>query len=440
MENKLDLIVCKFGGSSVSNEGQFKKVKKIIESNELRRIVITSAIGKSKESDNKITDLLYLLYAHVKYNVNYSSIFNVIKERYLAIRNDLGLSVDLEKEFDIIEKNIKDYSEDYLVSRGEYLSALLLSNYLGYEFLDSKDIIKFDYNGKVDYKLTQSAFDKHYKFGMKVVIPGFYGSYPNGDIKLFSRGGSDITGSIISRVSNAIRYENYTDVNGFYMASPKIINNPLMIKEITYNELRELSYMGASVIHEEAIFPIQESNIPLYILNTNSPESGGTIITNSNNNKSNIITGIAGKKDFLVINIIKNKNSSKLDVISFVLDVLKKYNVPIESIPTSIDSMSIVCLEKDISKYIYDIISILKDNNDIEDVSVVHNIALIAIVGKNMVYKPGISAKIFSVFGNNNINIKLISQNINELSIIVGIENKDFEKAISCVYNEIACK
>ena len=440
MENKLDIIVCKFGGSSVSDCEHLKKVKNIINSDDRRRIVITSAIGKAIETDNKITDLLYLLYAHVKYNVNYDSIFNTIKERYLKIKNDLGLKLDLEKEFQNIKDNIKDYSEDFLVSRGEYLSALLLSEFLGFEFLDSKDCIRFDYNGKVDYDETSKAFNKLYKIGTSVVIPGFYGSYPNGDVKLFSRGGSDITGSIISKVSNAIRYENYTDVNGFYMASPKIVSNPKLIKEITYNELRELSYMGASVIHEEAIFPIQESNIPLYILNTNSPNSGGTIITNTNNDKDNIITGIAGKKDFLVLNVIKNKNSNKLSLLKFVLDTLKKYNVQIESIPTSIDSFSVVCLEKDISKYIYDIISILRSNPDIEDVSVVHNISLIAIVGKNMVYKPGISAKIFSVFGNNNINIKLISQNINELSIIVGIENNDFEKAIKCIYKEIVDK
>ena len=440
MENKLDLIVCKFGGSSVSSVEKFKKIKEIISSDERRRIIVTSAIGKSKASDNKITDLLYLLHAHVEYNVNYDSIFNNIKTRYLKIRDDLNLDLNLEEEFDNILNNINDYSLDYLVSRGEYLSGLLLSKYLGYSFLDSKDVIKFDYNGKVDYEETKKAFDKLYKKGMKVVIPGFYGSYPNGDIKLFSRGGSDITGSIMAKICKALRYENYTDVNGFYMASPKIINNPLLIKEITYNELRELSYMGASVIHEEAIFPIQENNIPLYILNTDKPNESGTIITKDNNDKNNIITGIAGKKDFMAFNIIKNKNSSKLEVINFVLNILKKFNVKVESIPSSIDSFSIVVSESDVNKYMYDIIALIKSSLDIEEVTVSHNIALIAIVGKNMVYKPGISAKIFSIFGNNNINIKLISQNINELSIIVGVENEDFEKAITCVYDEMVNK
>ena len=234
------LVVCKFGGSSVSSSACFKQIKKIVESDENRKVVVTSAIGKASPDDNKVTDLLYLLYAHVKYKVNYDNILNSIKEKYFAIKNDLGLKIDLEKEFDNIIANLK-LGEDYLVSRGEYLTALMLSEYLGYEFVDAKDLIIFDYNGKVNYEKTYQTIAKRYDGSKKVLIPGFYGAYPNGDIKLFSRGGSDITGSIVARGIGAVKYENFTDVPGFYVANPKIVKNTKLIKEITYNELRELS-------------------------------------------------------------------------------------------------------------------------------------------------------------------------------------------------------
>lgn len=428
------IVVCKFGGSSVSSSACFKQIKKIVESDENRKVVVTSAIGKANPDDNKVTDLLYLLYAHVKYKVNYDNILNSIKEKYFAIKNDLGLKIDLEKEFDNIIANLK-LGEDYLVSRGEYLTALMLSEYLGYEFVDAKDLIIFDYNGKVNYEKTYQTIAKRYDGSKKVLIPGFYGAYPNGDIKLFSRGGSDITGSIVARGIGAVKYENFTDVPGFYVANPKIVKNTKLIKEITYNELRELSYMGASVIHEEAVFPIQDVNIPLQILATQSPELGGTVISNNVKDKENIITGIAGKKGFCAINIIKSKFADKLSIIEYVLNVLKNHNVPIESIPTSIDSFSVVVEEEKVSKNLYDIIAALKENQDIENINIDNEISLIAVVGRNMVYKPGISAKIFSILGKNEINVKLISQNTSEISIIVGIKNADYDKAINAIYN-----
>ncbi len=430
------IIVSKFGGSSVANADCFKQIKNICDSDDNRRIIVTSAIGKSFNDDNKITDLLYLFYAHVKYKVNYENVLNLIKDKYFQIKNDLGLKIDLNKEFEYIIDNLKQ-GEDYVVSRGEYLTALMLSEYLGFDFIDAKDLIVFDYNGKVNYEKTYSVISNKIDGSKKVVIPGFYGSYPDGNIKLFSRGGSDITGSIIAKGINAIKYENFTDVPGFYIASPKIVNNPKLIKEITYNELRELSYMGASVIHEDAIFPIQDVNIPLHILETKNPFEEGTIISNNVSDKGNIITGISGKKSFVSINIQKNKSSDKLSIIEFVLKVLKKFNVPIESIPTSIDSFSVVVEEDKVNKNLYDIIATLKENQEIEDIKIDNDIALIAVVGRNMVYKPGISAKIFSILGNNEINIKLISQNTSEISIIVGVKNSDFEKAINSIYNEL---
>ncbi len=429
------LIVCKFGGSSVSSFERFKQVKEIVTSDEARKIVVSSAIGKAKAEDNKITDLLYLLYAHVKYKVNYEHILESIKERFYTIKNELNLKIDLDKEFNKIVENIND--EDYLVSRGEYLTSLMLAEYLGFEFIDAKDIIKFDYNGKVDLEATYKLVNEKYNKLSKVVVPGFYGAFPNGDIKLFSRGGSDITGAILARAVEADKYENFTDVDGFYIASPKIVKNPKMIKEITYDELRELSYMGASVIHEETIFPIQDLNIPLNIKNTFNPTNPGTLINNNASDKSEIVTGIAGKKDFLAINIVKSKSSDKLTIIKFVLDVLAKYGESVESIPTSIDSFSVVLESAKANKRIYDIIADIKQNNDILSVDLDADLALMAIVGRNMVYKPGISAKLFSLLGNNNINVKLISQNTKEISIIIGVNNNELEKAINAIYDGV---
>lgn len=440
MNNISDCFVCKFGGSSVATPESWNKVKGIVNSDARRRIIITSAIGKGKKEDNKITDLLYLLHAHVEYGVKYDNILDLIKSRYIAIKEGLKLKIDIASKIDEIVSNIKSSSVDFLVSRGEYLTALMLAEFLGFEFVDAKDLIEFDYSGKVDFDKTKEKVNKVLKNKNKVVIPGFYGSYPNGDIKLFSRGGSDISGSIIARSIKAKSYENFTDVDGFYMASPKIIDNPKMIKEITFDELRELSYMGASVIHEDAIFPIQDLNIPLHILNTFNPENSGTLINNNVTSTDNIITGLAGKKGFIALNIIKNKNSNKIDVINFVLNTLKKYHVSIESIPTSIDSFSVVSSEAELSKCLYDIIAEVKTNPDIEKVSIDSDISLIAVVGRNMVFKPGISAKIFSVLGSNKINIKLISQNTKELSIIIGVENKDFEKAIKAIYDGVVTK
>lgn len=429
------LVVAKFGGSSVANFIQFKKVKDIVLSKENRRVIIVSALGKKEKEDSKITDLLYLLHAHLKYSVPYDNIFNMIVSRFQDIKEKLDLNIDLDSEFATLKKELnKELPEDYLVSRGEYITAKMMAEYLGYKFVDSKDLIFFDYSGVVNTEKTNEAINKAYQENNRLVIPGFYGAYPNGVIKTFSRGGSDITGAIIAKALEATTYENWTDVSGILMADPKIISNPKRINQITYNELRELSYMGANVLHEDTVFPVQEGNIPINILNTNDPTNLGTIITENCDDVSQIITGISGKKHFTSFTITKTHSANKTDVIRNTLNIFNKYKVAIEHIPSSIDSFSVVVYNNDVEKCIYDLVSELQNNNDIKNVTVDNNIALVAVVGRNMVTKPGTSGKVFGILGNAKINIKMIAQGAQELTIIVGVANEDFEKTINEIY------
>lgn len=432
------LVVSKFGGSSVANATQFEKVKNIVLSNPLRKAVIVSALGKKEKDDSKITDLLYLLHAHLKYNVPYTAVWELITERFYKVKNDLNLTFDLESEFDKLKSELKKgMSEEYLVSRGEFITGKLMAEYLGYTFVDAADLVKFNYDGKVNfelsYKLISEAFDKY----EKVIIPGFYGAYPNGVVKTFSRGGSDISGAIVASALNAEYYENWTDVSGILMADPRIISNAKAIKEISYAELRELSYMGANVLHEETVFPVQTNSIPIRILNTNSPNDEGTIIREDCTDKSEIVTGIAGKKNFTSFTITKEQKTSKLSIIKNVLNVLDKFKVNVEHIPSSIDSFSVVVPSSDIEKCKYDLLTELKSLSDVQDVSIDDDIALIAVVGRNMVYKPGISGRIFGIVGNHKINIKMIAQGSQELNIIVGVSNKDFENTIKALYSDL---
>jgi aspartate kinase len=427
--------VVKFGGSSLADANQFQKVKNIIQADSSRRIVVVSALGKRNKSDHKITDLLFLTGAHLKYGVDAKSVFNIVKERYFEVKKDLNLSIDLEKEFEIIESKFSsNIDEEYLVSRGEYLAAKLMASYLGFTFVDAEDLIFFDYDGNINEEKTIEALKEILKEKNNIVVPGFYGAYPDGKIHLLSRGGSDVTGSILAKASSATIYENWTDVSGFLVTDPRIVNNPKQIKEISYEELRELSYMGANVLHEDTIFPVQELEIPINVKNTNSPEDSGTIITSNPKDTSQIITGIAGKKGFLSITIIKKQKKQKIEVIRKVLEVLAKYNVNVEHMPSSIDSFSLIIDSKEVNKRLYELIAEIKSIDEITDVIVENDIALVAVVGRNMATKPGISAKIFSIFGTNKINIKVIAQASQELSIIVGVENAQFENAIKAIY------
>ncbi len=432
------ITVVKFGGSSLASSEQFKKVKNIILSDDKRKVVVVSAPGKRFGKDSKVTDLLYLLWSHVKYGVDASKIINDIKERYLEIQKELNLDVDVDYEFNAIMENVKKGAgEEYLISRGEYLCAKLMASYLGYAFVDSAEIVKFNYDGVLNKEQTTQAVKSKFEEVGAMVVPGFYGAYPSGEIKLFSRGGSDVSGSIMAMAIPAEKYENWTDVSGVLVADPRIVDNPARIEEVTYDELRELSYMGASVLHEESVFPVRELNIPIYILNTNKPEEEGTKICNQASATGRFVTGIAGKKNFNVFNVTKNINSDKLTVICDVLDAFKRFGVKVEHIHTAVDSFSIVVNGKDVEKTLYDLLAELKRVNGVVEVDYDDDLALVAVVGRNMVLKPGISARIFSIFGKNNINVKTISQGIKEINIMVGVQNADFEKAICAVYKEV---
>ena len=434
--------VAKFGGSSVADASQFRKVKAIIEKDETRKIVVVSASGRRFKDDNKITDLLYLCQAHIKYSVSYDSIFHLIEERFQSIKNDLHLCYDLNKEFKIIRSiMIKNTSIDAIVSRGEYLTACLMSEYLGYAFADAKDLIHFHYDGKLDHEKTKQAFDEIMRVHDKIVVPGFYGSLPNGEIHIMSRGGSDITGAILADLCDADVYENWTDVSGFLMADPRIVKDPEQITHITYSELRELSYMGASVLHEEAIFPVKEANIPIHILNTNRPQDAGTIIQEHNNYVNPYaITGIAGKTDFLSIYIYKKHMSNEIGFIRKVLSILEAYHISVEHIPSGIDSFSIVVSKKDIEDSLYEILARIKTELKPDEIKTQEDISLISTVGKNMSDKPGTSGKLFGSLGANNINIVMIAQGSDEINITVGVKKKDFEKTIQVIYDTFVTK
>ncbi|MDE5546074.1 MAG: aspartate kinase, partial [Anaeroplasmataceae bacterium] len=404
------LVVTKFGGSSLSCATQFAKVKKIVESDAKRKIVVVSALGKRDSSDTKITDLLYILHAHIKYGVPYEDIWEMLKSRFLTIKEELGLHYAIEDDLAALKTELnKTISEDYLVSRGEYLTAKLMSSYLGYQFVDAKDLICFNYDGKIDYNLTEKKVRLAFSEYGVLVVPGFYGAYPNGSIKLLSRGGSDVTGSILAKCLNVSLYENWTDVPGILAADPRIIDHPRAIKEITYEELRELSYMGANVLHEETVFPVQSLNIPINLKNTNDPDNPGTLIKNVCEDTSDIITGLAGKKEFVSFNITKDHMSNEVGFLRKALTIFEKYHVSVDHIPSGIDTFSVIVSTANIEKCQFEIITDLKAELGAE-VSLDSDIALIAVVGRNMARKSGICGSIFQTLGEENISVKLLAQ------------------------------
>ena len=429
------LVVTKFGGSSLSSSTQFQKVKNIVESDAKRKIVVVSALGKRSSDDTKITDLLYILHAHLKYSVAYNDIWEMIYSRYVEIKDKLNIEYDIEQDLaDLYSELNKNISKDYLVSRGEYLTAKLMSAYLGYTFVDAKNILLFDYNGNLNDELTEKAVKEAFEKYGTIVVPGFYGVYPNGDIHLLSRGGSDVTGSILAKCLQVSLYENWTDVSGILAADPRIVDNPKAIKEITYKELRELSYMGFNVLHEETIFPVRSLNIPINLKNTNDPLHPGTIIKNNCEVTEELVTGIAGKKDFISFDIVKNHMSNEIGFLRKALSIFEKYNVSIDHIPSGIDSFSVICSRSNVSKYKYEIISDIK-NELAADVIVDDDLALLAIVGRSMNGKSGVCGNIFSTLGSLGINVKIIAQGPSELSIIIGVETKDYDKALKALYN-----
>lgn len=434
------LKVLKFGGSSMADAKQFEKVKSIVQADPSRKVVIVSAAGKRFSDDHKLTDLLYLCHAHLKYGVACDSVFDMIRSRYMEIRDELGLKTDLESEFDALRKKMdKGISQDELVSRGEYFAARLMADYLGYDFLDSELWLRFKLDGTVDQEVSYEALSRAAS-GRRVVIPGFYGTMPDGSIKTFTRGGSDITGALAAAALDADVYENWTDVSGFLMADPRIVKDPLPIERITYSELRELSYIGAQVLHEGTIFPVREKNIPLNIRNTNQPDHPGTMIRESFDEPeekadSSFITGIAGRKNFSVITITKNGMSNEVGVLRRVLEILEKYQLVVEYLPSGIDSVSLVVAADKLRPCQYQILGEIQKALKPDTIHVTEDMAIVAAVGRKMAFKPGISGKIFAALGENGINIRMITQGPEELNIIVGVDNKDFAGAIRVLYD-----
>lgn len=429
--------VAKFGGSSLADAKQFRKVKAIIEADESRLFVVPSAPGKRSYTDEKITDLLFRSQALAARGEAFDEIYATIADRYIGIAEELGLSCDIRAELDAIWTNISDgASADYAGSRGEYLSGLLLADYLGYTFVDAADCILFRADGKFDEKATQKRMADTLRMRERVVVPGFYGATPDGDIKVFPRGGSDISGAIVARGVHADIYENWTDVSGFLMADPRVVKDAQTIRTVTYSELRELAYMGATVLHEDAIFPVRQACIPINVRNTNEPDEPGTMIIPDNDGTplGGRLTGIAGRCGFTIIAIAKDNMHNEVGFGYKVLSVLKRHNISFEHIPTGIDTMSVVLADKELEGKRKQVVDELIEVTGSDSVEVHDNLALIATVGRGMVRYVGVSAKLFGALADAGVNIRMIDQGSSEMNIIVGVESDEFEVALRAIY------
>jgi aspartate kinase len=437
----MGIKVAKFGGTSLANSDQIKKVQKIVSDDGDRRFIVPSAPGKRNPSDRKITDLLYLCHAHVQQNLPVGDVFTIIAERYIEIARELGISVDLGPYLEDIEKKISGgASADYAASRGEFLSGLLLAALFDYDFVDPCEIIFFDKYGRLDSERTQAETEKCLSKHKRAVIPGFYGSDYDGNIKTFPRGGSDITGAIVSKGVHADLYENWTDVSGLLMADPNIVKNPRPIDTVTYRELRELAYMGANVIHDEAIFPVREAGIPVKIKNTNKPDDPGTLIVKDAApvTHTGTITGIAGRKDFTVITIEKAFMNTVVGYGRRLLSVLEVNGISFEHMPSGIDTISLVVSDSQLENKLDNIIKEIKSECSPESIEVYPNMALIATVGRGMAYTPGIASKLFGALAQQKINVRMIDQGSSEINIIVGVGTDDFENAQRAIYSSFA--
>ena len=432
----MSIVVTKFGGSSLAEASQFEKVKNIIVADTNRKYVVPSAPGKRNSKDTKITDLLYLCHAHAEMGIALDDVFKLITERYVGIANDLGLKVDIQKHLDIVKKDLESgESKEYAASRGEYLNGILLADYLGYEFVDAKEVMIFSEDGSLDQEATDKALKGKLSTTERAVIPGFYGANKEGNIVTFSRGGSDVTGALVAASVNADLYENWTDVSGFLMADPRIVENPKAIDAITYKELRELAYMGASVLHEDAIFPVREAGIPINIKNTNKPQDAGTLIVqNTSDDNVRTITGVAGKKDFTVIGIEKAMMNSELGFCRKLLGVLEMNGVSFECMPSGIDTVSLVISDTELKNKKDKLVEEIKRTCSPDSIEVHPNMALIATVGKGMAMNKGVAAQVFGALSKAGVNIRMIDQGSSEMNILVGTENDDFEKAIKAIY------
>lgn len=429
--------VVKFGGSSLANEKQFRKVGEIIRSDKSRRYVIPSAPGKRFDGDVKVTDMLYSCYEAAEQGKNFDGLLQEIRNRYQEIIEGLGLKLSLDEEFDTIHTAFLERAgSDYAASRGEYLNGIVMASYLGYTFIDAAEVICFDEGGNFLAEETDERLAKRLTGVDRAVVPGFYGARPDGRVKTFSRGGSDITGSIVARAIGADIYENWTDVSGFLITDPRIIPNPEAIETITYRELRELAYMGASVLHEDAIFPVRKAGIPINIRNTNRPQDRGTMIVESTCKRPKYtITGIAGKKGFAALNIEKDMMNSEIGFGRKVLQVFEDSGISFEHMPSGIDTMTIFVHQTEFEEKEQKVLAGIHRAVNPDYVDLEANLALIAVVGRGMRSTRGTAGRIFSALAHANINVKMIDQGSSELNIIIGVRNEDFEAAIRAIYD-----
>lgn len=429
--------VVKFGGSSLASAEQFAKVGDIVRADESRKYVVPSAPGKRSQRDTKVTDMLYDCYKVAEAGEQFRVPLMKIRERFDSIINGLGLKMSLDEEFKTISTNFKEKAgEDYAASRGEYLNGMIMANYLGYEFIDSATVIFFDEEGNFDAEKTNKILSKRLAGCERAVIPGFYGSNPDGSVRTFSRGGSDITGSIVAKACRANLYENWTDVSGCLVADPRVIDHPQPIKVITYRELRELSYMGATVLHEDAIFPVRKAGIPINIRNTNDPQAEGTLIVESTCQKPEFtITGIAGKKGFVAVNIDKDMMNAEVGFCRRVLQAFEEHGISIEHMPSGIDTMTVFVHQEEFEGKEQQVISSIRALTDPDIIDLEADLGLIAVVGRGMKSARGTAGRIFSALAHANINVKMIDQGSSELNIIIGVSNDDFDAAVKAIYD-----
>ena len=429
----------KFGGSSLADAGQFRRVASIVRAEESRRYVVPSAPGKRYAGDAKVTDMLYRCYDLSRDGQSIDELFAQIEERFTSIIKDLGISLSLTQEFNRIRASIMHLpGRDYVASRGEYLNGLILANFLGYDFIDAAKVIFFHDNGAFDAERTNAVLSETLKKHPRAVIPGFYGSMPNGTIKTFSRGGSDVTGSIVARAASADIYENWTDVSGFLMADPRMVENPRVIDVITYKELRELSYMGATVLHEDSIFPVRIAGIPINVRNTNSPEQPGTLIV-ANPPEGSVappITGLASKNGFSIISIEKDMMSAELGFGRRVLEALEMHNVSFEHLPSGIDTVSVVVATELLDGKREAVLNDIRRMTNPDVLHIEDGLALIAVVGRGMVKSKGTAARVFRAISDASINVRIIDQGSSELNIILGVDESDCVQAMQAIYRE----
>ena len=429
--------VVKFGGSSLASAAQFKKVGDIIRADKQRAYVVPSAPGKRFGEDTKVTDMLYGCYAIAEAGKDFSKELEAIHDRYKEIIEGLELSLSLDEEFAVMAENFKAKAgKDYAASRGEYLNGIIMAEYLGIEFVDAAKVIRFNDAGEFDAELTHEIMSKYLSQFSKAVVPGFYGAFADGRIKTFSRGGSDITGAIVAKAIRADVYENWTDVSGVLTADPRIVKNPAPISVVTYKELRELAYMGASVLHEDSIFPVRQEGIPINIKNTNAPEDAGTWIVGSTCQKSKyIITGIAGKKGFCAVNIEKDKMNSEIGFGRRVLQAFEDYGISFEHIPSGIDTMTVFVHQDEFIDKEQGVVSAIHRLAKPDSIDIEADLALVAVVGRGMRAQKGTAATVFKALAKADINIKMIDQGSSEQNIIIGVANRDFEDAIRAIYD-----